>query len=176
MPAALRGRVTEVPDRIRWAVESLDVQPDERLLELGCGGGVAVSLVCAQLAAGAITGIDRSPLQVERAARRNAACVVAGKAGFLVADLEAAPFPEHAFETIFAINVNHFWTQPESSAPEELGQLLVPGGRLALFYETPSPARTASIERILRQALTHEPFVDVSATGSPLLHVTARRA
>lgn len=165
-----------MPERIRWAVESLDVQPDERLLELGCGGGVAVSLVCEQLAGGTITGIDRSPLQIERAARLNAACVAAGKATFLVADLEATPAPERAFETIFAINVNHFWTRPESAAPEALARLLVPGGRLELFYETPSPARTASIETILRKCLADEPFDQVSTTSSPLLRVTARRA
>jgi cyclopropane fatty-acyl-phospholipid synthase-like methyltransferase len=168
--------VSTEPERIRWAVEALDVQPDERLLELGCGGGLAVSLVCEQLTAGMITGVDRSPLQIERAARRNAACVAAGKAAFLVADLEAVPSPGHAFETIFAINVNHFWTRPKSAAPEALARLLVPGGRLELFYETPSPGRTESIETILRKSLADEPFVQVGTTSSPLLRVTARRA
>src|SRR2546421_7741610 len=29
--------------RSRWAVELLDVQPDEHVLELGCGPGVAIA-------------------------------------------------------------------------------------------------------------------------------------
>ena len=28
---------TSVPDRVRWAVEALDIQPNERLLEFGPG-------------------------------------------------------------------------------------------------------------------------------------------
>ena len=168
--------MTTVPDRIRRAVEALDVRPDGRLLELGCGGGGAVLLVCERLVDGVITAVDRSPLQIERARRRNRAHVAAGKARFLVGDLESLPFAPRSFDTIFAINVNHFWTQPDSAAPDALARLLEPGGRLVLCYETPSPARDASIEAILRASLARAAFAKVTSESSWLLAVTARRA
>ena len=58
--------------RLEWAVETLAVQPADRLLEIGCGHGVAVSLVCERLDGGSIVAIDRSPTMIELATRRNA--------------------------------------------------------------------------------------------------------
>src|SRR3712207_8974057 len=50
-----------------------------RLLEVGCGHGVAVSLVCERLTTGTITAIDRSPKMIEIATRRNRQHVDAGR-------------------------------------------------------------------------------------------------
>ena len=35
-----------IPDRIRWAVETLAVDTSDQLLEIGGGSGVAASLIC----------------------------------------------------------------------------------------------------------------------------------
>src|SRR5919202_1834124 len=66
--------------RFVWAVDTLEVRPADRLLEVGCGHGVAVSLVCERLTTGTITAIDRSPKMIEVATRRNREHVDAGRA------------------------------------------------------------------------------------------------
>src|SRR5919201_650208 len=71
-------------------VDTLEVGPADRLLEVGCGHGVAVSLVCERLTTGTITAIDRSPKMIEMATRRNREHVDAGRAVLEAVALEDA--------------------------------------------------------------------------------------
>ena len=98
-------------ERLVWAVDVLAVEPTDRVLEIGCGPGVAVSLVCEKLGGGTITAIDRSAKMVEAARKRNADHVASGVASFRTASLEDADLGEARFDKIFAINVGLFLAQ-----------------------------------------------------------------
>ena len=102
-------------ERFVWAVDTLEVRPVDRLLEVGCGHGVAVSLVCERLTTGTITAIDRSPKMIEIATRRNREHVDAGRALFEPIALEDADLGDRSFDKVFAFNVAPFWQQPEKA-------------------------------------------------------------
>lgn len=127
----------KVPERLRWAVEVLEVQPDDQIMEIGCGHGVAAALVCEHLTDGRLTAIDRSAKMIKVATERNQDCIMAGKASFHIVDLNRVDMSEMGaahFNKIFAVHVNVFWLKPTN----ELGiirQLLAPDGALYLFYE-----------------------------------------
>ena len=126
--------------RLRSVVEQLDVRPDDRVLEIGCGHGVAATLVCEQLQEGHLTAIDRSAKMIQAATRRNEAYVGAGRAEFLVADLEDLDLGERRFDKIFAVRVGLFHHAPERARGLAEGWL-APGGELFVFYDQPpSPA------------------------------------
>src|SRR5919204_939712 len=98
-------------ERFVWAVDTLALDPADRLLEVGCGQGVAVSLVCERLTTGTITAIDRSPKMIEMAARRNREHVDDGKADLEAIALEDADLGNRRFDKVFAFNVAPFWLQ-----------------------------------------------------------------
>ena len=129
-----RSRVAE---RLLWAVRTLAVEPDDRLLEIGCGPGVAVSQVCEKLDGGSITAIDRSPKMVAAASRRNADHVAAGTASFQTATPPEADLGDARFDKVFAINVGMFWRERPVRELEIIGERLAPDGRLFLFHESP---------------------------------------
>jgi ubiquinone/menaquinone biosynthesis C-methylase UbiE len=124
-------------ERLRSVVERLDVRPDDRVLEIGCGHGVAATLVCERLEGGRLTAVDRSAKMIEAATRRNAAYVEAGRAEFLVADLEDLDLGERRFDKIFAVRVGLFHREPER-ARSLVERWLAPGGEVFVFYDTPS--------------------------------------
>jgi ubiquinone/menaquinone biosynthesis C-methylase UbiE len=62
----------KIPERVVWAVDVLDVQPDDHILEIGCGHGLAVTLICERLHNGQLTALDRSQKMIEVTKQRNA--------------------------------------------------------------------------------------------------------
>ena len=118
-------------------VERLDIRPDQRVLEIGCGHGVAATYVCERLDGGSLTAIDRSPKMIAAATTRNAAYVEAGTAQFLVATLEDLDLGDRRFDTIFAVRVGLFHREPER-AHSLAAQWLAPGGRIVTIFDPPS--------------------------------------
>src|SRR3954449_1493654 len=108
----MAGKASE---RFVWAVDTLEVDSADSLLEVGCGQGVAVSLVCERLTTGTITAIDRSPRMIEMATRRNREHVDAGRAALEAVPLEAADLDNRRFDKVFAFNVAPFWQQPKAA-------------------------------------------------------------
>jgi len=123
-------------ERLRSVVEQLGIRPGDRVLEIGCGHGVAATLVCERLGEGHLTAIDRSAKMIQAAARRNAAYVEAGKAEFFVANLEDLDLGDRRFDKIFAVRVGLFHGEPER-ARDLVERWLAPGGELFVFFDPP---------------------------------------
>jgi len=149
----------KISQRLLWAVETLAVQADDLILEIGCGHGIAVSLVCKMLTSGTgtVTAIDRSQTMIDMATKRNQSYVAAGKASFRCAALEEADFGKERFNKIFAIRVNFFIQQPTRQLAI-LKQLLTPGGALYLFYDPPIATQTPPFVNDATQSLQAHGF------------------
>ncbi len=127
--------------RLRAVVEQLAVQPHHRVLEIGCGHGVAATLVCERLGSGSYTGVDRSTAMVQAALRRNRRVVDAGQAEFLVGHLEDLDLGGRRFDLVFAVRVALFYREPER-ARALVAPWVGQGGRVEAFYDAPRGAST----------------------------------
>ncbi|HEX2412577.1 MAG TPA: class I SAM-dependent methyltransferase [Solirubrobacteraceae bacterium] len=119
----------DVHDFARRAIlDALALGPDDRLLDVGCGGGL---LLRDALAAGAsVTGLDHSEEMVRLArARAPGAHVVLGSA-------ERLPFEERAF-TAVSMSIVFFFLPEPVAALAECRRVLEPGGCLALYTTAP---------------------------------------
>jgi len=134
----LNSVVDVEPKRIRWAVETLAVEPGDRLLEIGGGPGVAASLVCPRLDRGSLLLIDRSATAIERTRRRNPEHVASGRLALKTVDVADVDPGKARFDKAYAVNVNVFWTTPATDELARIHRALKHDGRLFLFYETPS--------------------------------------
>lgn len=126
---------TKAAPRHVWAVETLAVAPRERILEIGCGHGVAASLVCERLDGGHLTAIDRSATMIAMACKRNAARIAAGRASFHAVNLHQAELPPASFDKIFAIHVGVFVRGDPARELAAIRRCLAPAGRLHLVYQ-----------------------------------------
>ena len=121
-------------ERQRRAVEALDVQPGDRVLELGCGHGVAASLVCERLGPeGHLTAIDRSRKMIDAASSRNAEHVQAGLAEFICTTFEEAELSGRRFDKVFGIHFPPADRHDPEGTRTRVEELLAPGGVVGWF-------------------------------------------
>jgi SAM-dependent methyltransferase len=140
--------------RNRWAVDRLDVQRGERVLELGCGPGVALAALAERAVAGLVVGVDHSSVMIRQASRRNARAVGEGRVHLVhaaVEDLppvdERSPAPFDAlFDAALAVNSVGFWADPVGRLAQVRRRLRV-GGRIALVSQPRCPGATAATSR-----------------------------
>ena len=114
-----------------FAVKLLELTPDDRVLEVGFGGGVALPSLMAT--ATYVAGVDRSPLMVQHANANFARAVSAGRAEFRQGSVEALPFGAATFTKACTVNTVYFWISLGVGFAE-LHRVLSPGGRLAVGF------------------------------------------
>lgn len=167
--------------RIAWAVDAMAVAPGDRVLEIGCGHGVAVTLLAERLTAGHVIAVDRSPAMAAAATRRNAAAVAAGRATILpvaLADADLGPAP---FDKVLAIHVGVFSSRQPGLALDVVARCLAPGGTFHLAYQPLDGATARSSADALVATLGAHGFAVLAVRiedveGSPNVCVTSRVA
>lgn len=123
-------------ERLKSIVEEMRVQPDDVVLEIGCGHGVAATYVCERLRGGRLVAIDRSKKMIAAAVRRNTEYIASGKAEFHVADFLNFDPGVRKFDKILAVRVGLLHREP-ARARSVVERWLAPRGKLFVVFDEP---------------------------------------
>jgi cyclopropane fatty-acyl-phospholipid synthase-like methyltransferase len=133
-------------ERNRRTIELLDIQPDDWVLEIGYGPGLAIQWAAERAVRGKVVGVDHSEVMRRQAERRNEREIAAGRVELHTAALDALPEFDGRFDKVLAVNVFMFW--PDAvGALARLAALMKHGGTIALTYQPRMQAATSEDTR-----------------------------
>jgi ubiquinone/menaquinone biosynthesis C-methylase UbiE len=132
-------------------IEWLDVRPDDKVLEIGFGPGVAIQLLLHRVPAGSVAGVDYSQEMVRQAAARNAAALRDRRVDLRYGSVERLPFAEETFDKALAINSMQTWPDVRAGL-RDIQRVLKHGGNVALGFTVNSGQPKEGVAELLDAA------------------------
>jgi SAM-dependent methyltransferase len=128
----------------RAAAAMLAPQPDDELLDIGCGPGVFLADRARDVRT--VVGFDASPLMLREAERRLADRIAAGTARLVLGNAAELPFGDGEFSAVTAVFAPF--------RPAEVFRVLRPGGRFVCADDNPRESLSEPVYGWGRRRLT----------------------
>ncbi len=165
--------------RSRWTVEQLHLASTARVLELGCGPGIALEAAANRATEGRIVGLDHSETILRQARRRNKRAIESGRMELVLGsylDLVDGGVLPGPFDAILAVNSLQFAGTPVELLRGVLARLQS-GGTLAVTFQSRKRRATDADSRrggdAVAEKLAGAGFRDVRVEVLPLEPVCA---
>ncbi len=181
-PSGLIGRFlmssvfkTVNKDLNSFVLESLALQPDHYVLEIGFGPGKLINSMAEITTQGYIEGIDFSDVMLSEAAKNNKKHIAANKVRIQKGDCKKLNFPNKSFDRICAVNTIYFW-HPPNLYLTEIFRVLKSGGRLVLGMRDKTQMSTISLDKNIFSTYTLNEVVELlSNTGFSNIRILEKR-
>src|SRR5262249_2947846 len=128
----------------RFAVETLDVKPEDQVLEIGFGPGRTIQMLAERVTRGYVAGIDLSEVMVRQAAKRNLDHIVTGRVELCRGSVANLPYEYGRFTKVLAVNNYQFWPNQELNLVE-IQRVMFEGGLLVLCLRMKDPDKLFQI-------------------------------
>jgi len=126
-----------------WGLGFAVIGAQSTILDVGCGGGRAISKLAAKAPGAKVHGLDHSPESVAVARRLNATAIQAGRVEIREGCVSQLPYATGKFDLVTAVETHFFWPD----LPNDVGEIvrvLSPGGTFLLIAEIYAGANTTT--------------------------------
>ncbi len=117
------------------AIRLTDLASGERVVDVGCGPGVAARLAAERGAT--VTGVDPAEVMLKFARKDDRRGAVTWRAGVA----EALPLPDHSYDVGWSLSTVHHWSDLEGGL-SQLRRVLTTGGRFLATERRVKPGAT----------------------------------
>jgi ubiquinone/menaquinone biosynthesis C-methylase UbiE len=115
-----------VDSTTRETMSRLQIQPTDRVLDVGCGTGELLTRLAAKYPAAQLAGLDPVPEMLNVAKSKLSVDV-----DFRVGWANELPWPDDSFDAVVSCNMFHYITHPVA-AIREMERVLRPGGQIVI--------------------------------------------
>jgi ubiquinone/menaquinone biosynthesis C-methylase UbiE len=130
---AQAGRGDEMEDHhsdiTDQTIALMDLKPDDRVLDLGCGTGWASRRLARIVTAGQVVGVDVADEMLRRAEETSRKF---GNVRFAWGSAESIPFGDDSFTKILSVESFYYYAD-QGKALDEVRRVMAPGGRLFIL-------------------------------------------
>lgn len=146
-----------------WALAQLPSIAPGRILDIGCGGGMMISLLAERYPGAEIVGIDISDEAVGFASKINSGIISEGRCRIMKASVADLPFGDGTFDLVVSCESYFFWPDLEHDLGEAC-RMLSEKGVIAITSEAyPDPRFEEINERHSRtygMRLVENPYME----------------
>ena len=114
------------------AIDALELQPTDRVLELGFGPGWGLRTIAARIPDGQVFGVDQSDRMLRQAASMNQAAIAKGHVVLSKGPFSPLPWIDATFNKILLVNVAYFFDS-DGQDMAEVYRVLRLGGRIVIY-------------------------------------------
>jgi ubiquinone/menaquinone biosynthesis C-methylase UbiE len=160
---AAAGRGDEMEDHHSDITEQtlalMDLQPNDRVLDLGCGTGWAARRMAKVVTAGEVVGLDVADEMLQRAKRASAGVT---NVRYFWGSAESIPVLDNHFSMVLSVESFYYYAN-QGKALDELHRVLAPGGKvfilINLYKDNPYSLRWVSELKVPVQALSEAEYI-----------------
>lgn len=119
----------------KWGISHLHIAKNAKILDIGCGGGGNIRTMLKCFPGSSVTGIDYSPVSVQKSRKLNHREIQSRRCRILQGDAASLPFTAHSFDLVTAFETVYFW-QDITHAFQEVMRILKPGRQFLICNES----------------------------------------